>query len=80
MEKTEEMNSLYEKLLEQITLYNQFKNNVSFEKAQKLSELLVKINNLAVKVGISHGDVEAQLMEMEMQLQSIDKNRSIIFI
>ncbi len=76
----EEIKSLYEKLLEQITLYNQYKNNVDFEKAKKMSELLVNINNLAVRVGISQGDVEAKLEEMELQLRSIEKNRAVVFI
>ena len=74
------MKSLYEKLLQQITLYNQYRNNVDFEKAKRLSELLVNINNLAVRVGISRGDVESQLSEMEFQLGSIERNRSIVFL
>jgi hypothetical protein len=80
MGKKEEVKSLYEKLLQQITLYNQYRNNVDFEKAKRLSELLVNINNLAVRVGISRGDVESQLSEMEFQLGSIERNRSIVFL
>ena len=80
MEKMGETKSLYEKLLQQITLYNQYRNNIDFEKAKKLSELLVNINNLAVKVGVTQGDAGLQLAEVETQLQSMYKNASIVFV
>ncbi len=80
MEKTGEIKELYERILEQITLYNQYKNNINFEKAKKLSELLMNINNLAVKLGVYMGDAELQLVEMEGQLKSKDKTRSIVFV
>ena len=80
MERMEEMGDLYEKLLQQITLYNQYKNNIDFEKAQKLSKLLMDINNLAIKVGVYRGDVEAELNAMETKLRSEERNKSIAFI
>lgn len=80
MEKTGEIKELYERILEQITLYNQYKNNINFEKAKKLSELLMNINNLAVKLGVYMGDAELQLVEMEGQLKSKNKTRSIVFV
>jgi len=80
MEVMEETGSLYEKLLQQITLYNQYKNNIDFEKAQKLSKLLMDINNLAIKLGIYRGDVESELNAMETKLRHEEKNKSIIFI
>ncbi|MCL4397044.1 hypothetical protein M1494_01725 [Candidatus Parvarchaeota archaeon] len=80
MEMMEETGSLYEKLLQQITLYNQYKNNIDFEKAQKLSKLLMDINNLAIKLGVYHGDVESELNAMETKLRHEERNKSIIFI
>ena len=80
MEMMEEKGSLYEKLLKQITLYNQYKNNIDFEKAQKLSKLLMNINNLAIKLGVYKGDVESELNNMETKLRNEEKNKSIIFI
>ncbi|MCL4376431.1 hypothetical protein M1558_02995 [Candidatus Parvarchaeota archaeon] len=80
MEMMEEMGSLYEKLLQQITLYNQYKNNIDFEKAQKLSKLLMDINNLAIKLGVYRGDVESELNAMETKLRHEERNKSIIFI
>ncbi len=80
MEMMEEKESLYEKLLQQITLYNQYKNNIDFEKAQKLSKLLMNINNLAIKLGVYKGDVESELNNMETKLRNEEKNKSIIFI
>ncbi|MCL5420718.1 MAG: hypothetical protein M1284_03135 [Candidatus Parvarchaeota archaeon] len=80
MERMEEIGGLHEKLLQQITLYNQYKNNVEFEKAKKLSELLMNINNLAIRLGMSNGDAESELSEMEVKLRSKNRNRAIIFI
>ncbi|MGC8533255.1 MAG: hypothetical protein ACP5MV_01325 [Candidatus Parvarchaeum sp.] len=80
MERMEETGSLYEKLLQQITLYNQYKNNIDFEKAQKLSRLLMNINNLAIKLGVYRGDVESELNSMETKLRNEERNKSIIFI
>lgn len=80
MEMAEEAGSLYEKLLQQITLYNQYKNNIDFEKAQKLSRLLMNINNLAIKLGVYRGDVESELNSMETKLRNEERNKSIIFI
>ncbi|MCL4361966.1 MAG: hypothetical protein OH338_01650 [Candidatus Parvarchaeota archaeon] len=80
MEMMEEKGSLYEKLLQQITLYNQYKNNIDFEKAQKLSKLLMNINNLAIKLGVYKGDVESELNNMETKLRDEERNKSIIFI
>ena len=80
MEMMEETGSLYEKLLQQITLYNQYKNNIDFEKAQKLSKLLMNINNLAIKLGVYKGDVESELNAMETRLRHEERNKSIIFI
>ena len=80
MERMEEMGSLYEKLLQQITLYNQYKNNIDFEKAQKLSKHLMDINNLAIKLGVYRGDVESELNAMETKLRYEERNKSIIFI
>ena len=80
MERMEEMGDLYEKLLQQITLYNQYKNNIDFEKAQKLSKLLMDINNLAIKLGVYRGDVESELNAMETKLRHEERNKSIIFI
>ncbi len=80
MERMEETGSLYEKLLQQITLYNQYKNNIDFEKAQKLSKLLMNINNLAIKLGVYRGDVESELNNMETKLRNEERNKSIIFI
>ncbi|MCL4372797.1 hypothetical protein M1384_01900 [Candidatus Parvarchaeota archaeon] len=80
MERMEEMGSLYEKLLQQITLYNQYKNNIDFEKAQKLSKHLMDINNLAIKLGVYRGDVESELNAMETKLRHEERNKSIIFI
>jgi hypothetical protein len=80
MERMEEMGSLYEKLLQQITLYNQYKNNIDFEKAEKLSRLLMDINNLAIRLGVYKGDVESELNDMETKLRHEEKNKSIRFI
>ena len=80
MEIVEETGNLYEKLLQQITLYNQYKNNIDFEKAQKLSKLLMNINNLAIKLGVYKGDVESELNNMETKLRDEERNKSIIFI
>ncbi len=80
MEEMEEMSSVYKKLLEQITLYNQYKNNIDFEKARKLSEIIVNINNLAIKLGLFEGDAESELTEMQTKLEYKDKNRTILFV
>jgi hypothetical protein len=80
MEIVEETGNLYEKLLQQITLYNQYKNNVDFEKAKKVSKLLMDINNLAIKMGIYRGDAESELTAMEVKLRDEERNKSIIFI
>ncbi|MEM0143224.1 MAG: hypothetical protein QXL94_04655 [Candidatus Parvarchaeum sp.] len=80
MEMMEETGSLYEKLLQQITLYNQYKNNIDFEKAKKLSRLLMDINNLAIKLGVYKGDPESELTDMEVKLRHKEMNRSVIFL
>lgn len=81
MEKGEEMRSLYERLLQQITLYNQCRNNIDFEKAKRLSELVMDINDLAIRLGILRdGDAESELMDMEMKLKYQGKSKSIIFV
>lgn len=80
MEMMEETGSLYEKLLEQITLYNQYKNNVDFKKAEKVSRLLMDINNLAVKLGVYRGDVESELTDMKVKLKHKDRSKSITFV
>jgi hypothetical protein len=80
MEVMEEKESLYEKLLQQITLYNQYKNNIDFEKAERVSRLLMDINNLAIRLGVYRGDPEAELTNMQIKLKHEEKNKPIHFI
>jgi hypothetical protein len=76
----EEAKKLYEKVLEQITLYNQYKNNVSFDRAYEISKLIVRINNLAIKNGLYKGDPQTYLSDFEHKLESEERNRAVLFI
>ncbi len=76
----EELKKLYERLLEHITLYNQYRNNVGFDKAVELSKRLVRINDLAIKNGTYKGDLETDLSDFENKLISEKNNRAVLFI
>ena len=80
MERGDELKKLYEKVLENITLYNQYHNNVDYERACEISELIVKINNLAIKNGVFKGDLKSDLADFEQKLMSQERNRSVLFV
>jgi hypothetical protein len=76
----EELKKLYERVLENFTLYNQYRNNVAFAEAYKISEMLLRINNLAIKNGLYKGDLDGSLSDFEMKLESDERNKSVLFV
>ncbi len=80
MEKGEELKKLYERVLEHFTLYNQYQNNVPYDRAYEISQMIMRINNLAIKNGIYKGDPKTYLSDFEHKLQSEERNRSVLFI
>lgn len=80
MGKESELEKLYEKVLEHFTLYNQYQNNVEYDRAYEISELLLKINNLAIKNGRYKGDPTRYLSDFEHKLESEDRNRGVLFV
>ncbi len=80
MEDSSEITQLYQRVLEQVTLYNQYKNDVNFEEAKKISELVLKINNLAIKYGKFKGSLNEELETFENKLESLERNRSVMFL
>ena len=76
---TEEFEKLYERVLENMTLYNQYQNNIDFDKAKLVGELIVKINDLAIKNGISKGDVVESLYNLEEKLRNEEKSSIALF-
>ncbi len=80
MRKLEEAELIYRRILENFTLYNQYRNELSFDKAVALSESLVRINDLAVKQGKYKGDISSVLDNIENKLKSDENNKPIYFI
>ncbi len=80
MEKQDELKKLYERVLEHFTLYNQFQNNVPYDRAYEISQLILRINNLAIKNGLYKGDTKRYLSDFEHKLESEDRNRAVLFI
>ncbi len=80
MEDRSEIARLYQKVLEHITLYNQYENDVNFEEAKKISELILKINNLAIRYGKFRGRLDEELETFENKLESLQRNRSVLFV
>ncbi|MCL4399558.1 hypothetical protein M1293_03595 [Candidatus Parvarchaeota archaeon] len=80
MEDEEELKELYRKVLENMTLYNQYRNNVKFDKASEISELVMKINDLAIKNGIYNGDLKSEFSKFEKQLEEQERNRAVCFL
>ncbi|MCL5009478.1 MAG: hypothetical protein M1433_00635 [Candidatus Parvarchaeota archaeon] len=76
----EELKKLYERVLENFTLYNQYRNNIEFNEAYELGELLLRINNLAVRNGLYRGDIRGPLSDFEQKLKSDEKNKNVLFI
>ncbi len=76
----DEAKILYEKLLENFTLYNQYKNNVPFADAYKISKMLLRINNLAIENGLYMGDVDGPLNDFVIKLESEERNRDMLFV
>ncbi|MCL5016802.1 MAG: hypothetical protein M1441_01515 [Candidatus Parvarchaeota archaeon] len=77
--ENEEFEKLYERVLENMTLYNQYQNNIDFDKAKLVGELIVKINDLAIKNGISKGDVVESLYNLEEKLRNEEKSSIALF-
>ena len=80
MKKTGEAELIYRRVLENFTLYNQYRNELSFDKAVALSESLLRINDLAVKQGKYKGDISSVLDNIENKLKSDERNKPIYFI
>jgi hypothetical protein len=76
---TEEFEKLYERVLENMTLYNQYQNNISFDKAKLAGELIVRINDLAVKNGLLKGDAIDGLYDLEERLKNEGKSAIVLF-
>ncbi len=76
----DEVKRLYERVLENVTLYNQYENNVDFTKAYEISRMLLRINNMAIKNGLYRGDIKASLEELEALLKSHENNKPVYFI
>lgn len=76
---TEEFEKLYERVLENMTLYNQYQNNISFDKAKLAGELIVRINDLAVKNGLLKGDAINGLYDLEERLKNEGKSAIVLF-
>lgn len=76
----EELKKLYQRVLENFTLYNQYQNNVPYDRACEISQLVLRINNLAIKNGRYRGDLKTYLADFEHKLQSEDRNRAVLFI
>ncbi|MCL5101432.1 MAG: hypothetical protein M1348_02375 [Candidatus Parvarchaeota archaeon] len=79
MEK-EEFRELCRRVLENFTLYNQYQNNVPYDRAYEISQMILRINNLAIKNGRYKGDLKTYLMDFEHKLQSEDRNRAVLFV
>jgi hypothetical protein len=80
MGEEEELRKLYEKLLEHFVLYNQFQNNIPYDRAYEISQLILRINNLAIKNGLYKGDLKRSLSDFEHKLESEERNRAVLFI
>lgn len=80
MRKAEEAELIYRRVLENFTLYNQYQNEVDFDKAVAVSESIMRINNLAVKQGKYKGDISSVLEQIENRLKSENNNKPIYFI